>query len=279
MKYKCDMIRDMMPLCADKSATEESENALIEHLAECEACKGYWEKTCLDLSFDGGSGENTKNYTEIAAKLRVKKRVVSIVVGLAVGLAAGAAVTIAGNVIGMYVDGYRPSPEKALAVSQNNIGVFNEKIGEYEWNGGVKFYFYKNQLYTACYGVEKSWFGWRHNVTYLSDLPEYNGKGIVNHLRGIIHYGNDGVDDKTSVHMLPISVYDDNVAKITIISGGNEYSTDVYAGYTGVLTFESTSDDIPIIKGFAYDKEGNVLYNLDNLDEYELEWVEAKISQ
>lgn len=270
MKYNCNMIRDLMPLCADKEAEKESEKALIEHLAECGECRGYWEKLSADLSFEEEGGSNPKNYTEIAKKLRVKKNIISIAVGLTVGLASGFIAFAAGSYA---IDGYRSSPEKALVRTQNNIGVKNEKICEYEWNN-VKFYFYKNQLYTACYGVEKTWMGWRHNVTYLSDLPEYNGEGIVNHMRGTINYGGDGISGDTSLEMLPLSVYDDNVVKITLISGGSEYGTDVYSGFTGVLAYERSNSEIPMLKGFAYDKDGNVLYRLDTSDEYDLKWVE-----
>lgn len=269
MKYNCNMIRDIMPLCADNEAAEESEKALIEHLAECRECSGYWERMSVDLSFEGESGSNAKNYTEIAKKLRVKKNFISIAVGLTVGLVSGAIVFTAGSYT---IDGYRSSPEKALVRTQNNLGVLNEKICEYEWNN-VKFYFYKNRIYTACYGVEKTWMGWRQNVTYLSDLPENNGEGIVNHMRGTINYGGDDISGETSIEMLPLSVYDDNVVKITLISGGKEYVTDVYSGFTGVLAYERSNSEIPILKGVACDKDGNVLYRLDTSDEYDHKWV------
>lgn len=265
MKYNCNMIRDIMPLCADNEAAEESEKALIEHLAECGECRGYWEKLSADLSFEGESGSNAKNYTEIAKKLRVKKSLISIALGLTVGLVSGAIAFAVGSYA---IDGYRLSPEKALVRTQNNLGVLNEKICEYEWNN-VKFYFYKNQIYTACYGVEKTWIGWRQNVTYLSDLPEYNGEGIVNHMRGTINYGIG----ETLIEMLPLSVYDDNVVKIKLVSGGKEYVTDVYSGFTGVLAYERSNSETPILKGFAYDKDGNALYRLDTSDEYDLKWA------
>ena len=34
MKYRCDMVKDLMPLCLDHEASESSEQTVIEHLAE-----------------------------------------------------------------------------------------------------------------------------------------------------------------------------------------------------------------------------------------------------
>lgn len=269
MKYDCNMIRDIMPLCADKAASEESEKALIEHLAECPECVGYWKKMSEDLPFDTQSGSETKNYTEIAKKLRVKKSIFSIAIGLSIWIF----IAVIGSIIGIYaVDGYKLSPEKALAASQNNIGAVNEKLFQYEWKN-MTFYFCKNQLYNSCYGVEKSFFGWRHNVTYLSDPPENNGEGIVNLLRQIINYGNS----EGSINMLPVTVYDENVVKIAFDLEGHDYSISVWPGYSGVLAVECLNGYLPAPdSGRAYDKDGNVLYYLDTSDEYDLRWVEKK---
>ena len=38
MKYRCDMVRDLMPLCLDHEASESSEQTVIERLAECKEC-------------------------------------------------------------------------------------------------------------------------------------------------------------------------------------------------------------------------------------------------
>ena len=40
MKYDCDIIRDLLPLYADKACSEKSRMAVEEHLAECPDCRG-----------------------------------------------------------------------------------------------------------------------------------------------------------------------------------------------------------------------------------------------
>lgn len=44
MKYDCDMIRDLMPLCMDDTASQASRRAVLEHTAECGACQRIFEE-------------------------------------------------------------------------------------------------------------------------------------------------------------------------------------------------------------------------------------------
>lgn len=46
MKYPCNLIRDILPLYHDGVASEESINAVREHLKECSACKEYYNQMC-----------------------------------------------------------------------------------------------------------------------------------------------------------------------------------------------------------------------------------------
>ena len=49
MKYKCDMIQDLMPLCLDNAASESSEKTVIEHLSECKNCSEYYKSLSKEL--------------------------------------------------------------------------------------------------------------------------------------------------------------------------------------------------------------------------------------
>ncbi len=40
MKYNCDMIADLLPLYIDKACSKSSEEAVEQHLSECQACSG-----------------------------------------------------------------------------------------------------------------------------------------------------------------------------------------------------------------------------------------------
>lgn len=44
MKYDCDVIRDLIPLCIDKVASKNSQNAVSEHIAECRTCLAAFKK-------------------------------------------------------------------------------------------------------------------------------------------------------------------------------------------------------------------------------------------
>lgn len=89
MKYDCDTIRDLMPLCADGIASEASSRTLEAHLAECETCAAEWESLR-----SGGTvfpetevPEETKQYAKTAKRVRKKHLLVLICTVLAVALA------------------------------------------------------------------------------------------------------------------------------------------------------------------------------------------------
>ncbi len=72
MKYKCDMIRDLMSLCADGMASDASEQAVMEHLAECESCAAEWGllKQSVKIVPQEPVPEEIKYYHKTALRLR-----------------------------------------------------------------------------------------------------------------------------------------------------------------------------------------------------------------
>ena len=44
MKLDCDVIRDLLPLYAEKLASPASSALVEQHLAECEACRAQLEQ-------------------------------------------------------------------------------------------------------------------------------------------------------------------------------------------------------------------------------------------
>ena len=44
MKLDCDVIRDLLPLYAEKLASSASSALVEQHLAECEACRAELEQ-------------------------------------------------------------------------------------------------------------------------------------------------------------------------------------------------------------------------------------------
>ena len=44
MSISCDVAKDLMPLCIDKLASEDSENLVNEHTKTCENCADFYER-------------------------------------------------------------------------------------------------------------------------------------------------------------------------------------------------------------------------------------------
>ena len=84
---KCEIIRDLLPLCVDGVCSDESKSAVENHLSECEKCREYYEsmksadgfiKTQNDNSEDIKMAESLK---KVKAKLNRKTR--NIIIGAA----------------------------------------------------------------------------------------------------------------------------------------------------------------------------------------------------
>ena len=94
MKYECDMIRDLLPLCAEHMASEKSQMIVREHLAGCKDCAAEWEEIQQGTVPSVEVPEETRQYAK-AAK-RVKRKRARVLVGtvlatvLAIGLGTGA---------------------------------------------------------------------------------------------------------------------------------------------------------------------------------------------
>lgn len=73
MKYQCDMIRDLMPLCADGAASDASRQAVREHIETCTECARCWDefRQGLDLAAEAPAPQE-KGYAKAAKRYRKK---------------------------------------------------------------------------------------------------------------------------------------------------------------------------------------------------------------
>ena len=73
MKYPCDMIRDLMPLCADSAASDASAQAVREHIGTCTECARLWDEMQqkLDLAAEAPAPQE-KGYAKAAKKYKKK---------------------------------------------------------------------------------------------------------------------------------------------------------------------------------------------------------------
>lgn len=77
MKYDCDVVRDLLPLYEDDTASKKTRELVSEHLKECSDCREYRENMAGITEFDAKE-ENTENYAKLAQKLRVRNRIIKI---------------------------------------------------------------------------------------------------------------------------------------------------------------------------------------------------------
>ena len=78
MKYECDPIRDLMPLCADGAASDASKKAVRTHTEACTECAKVWAdyQMGLDLKADASAPQEDLD-TEDASVLQEGIEVVS----------------------------------------------------------------------------------------------------------------------------------------------------------------------------------------------------------
>ena len=88
MKITCDMCIDLMPLVLDGLASEDSRNAVMEHIASCESCRSM---------FDGQALPQIQDDKGVLLTIKSQLRMAGLFV-LILGAAVGAMLTNSQNV-------------------------------------------------------------------------------------------------------------------------------------------------------------------------------------
>jgi len=260
MKYKCDMVKDLMPLCLDHEATKASEQTVIEHLAECKACADYYEEMVKDLMPSEKKKTFENKYRELAKRLRKEKMVWRIVAALIWG------VTL---VFALYAWGYRTNSLAAVELS-GKLNESSELLGSYEWKKDCHFYFYDNM---ACYEVvtaERSVLGWKQFDTWLN-WPKwslYDGRveGTGIDVTGeLCHYRYD-----EGVQLFPVVVHDEKVKSMEVTCYGKTETKEILPGTFTLFAFDAVSGQSDALEAVAYDGDGGPLYRYEKKNGY---WV------
>ena len=107
---KCDVIRDLIPMYMDKTASAETEEAVREHLKSCRECKGFFDSWKAYEMKEAGS-ENKKKleraaeesgadiaeleykFASLSSKLK-KRRLRNLLIAIAVAVSVLTYVTI-----------------------------------------------------------------------------------------------------------------------------------------------------------------------------------------
>lgn len=261
MKYKCNMIQDLMPLCIDNAASEESRQSVIEHLSECTKCENYYEMLTHEFVPDYKPDEATHNYAVIAKKLRRKKAILRI----ALSFAAGLFIMICVN----YAIGYRLTP-KAASQTDGKVNFASGLIGEYDW-GNWQFHIYDCTGYYITATVQKTWMGWINHSNIFTYQKRYGYKPIEN--IGALYFWSD-TDSKGGIQIFPVICHDEKVSQIEVSFFGKTEKKEITPGELTIFALENSDSTLKnTATGKAYDAFGNVLYELQENEYLEWEWV------
>ena len=76
MTYPCGIIKDLLPLYIDDVCNEESKNAVLEHLSQCEKCRRYYEAMKSVEGFVEMRRDNSED-SKMASSLKNVKNTIS----------------------------------------------------------------------------------------------------------------------------------------------------------------------------------------------------------
>lgn len=76
MTYPCGIIKDLLPLYIDDVCNEESKNAVLEHLSQCEKCRRYYEAMKSVEGFVEMKRDNSED-SKMASSLKNVKNTIS----------------------------------------------------------------------------------------------------------------------------------------------------------------------------------------------------------
>lgn len=95
MKYKCGIIKDLLPLYVDHVCSDESKELIDEHLLECEKCKAYMDSLRESQDVEAAAYDEEKERRKVKMMLGIKKKIVfrNILVAIFTVLILGAACT------------------------------------------------------------------------------------------------------------------------------------------------------------------------------------------
>lgn len=124
MRYSCNVIRDILPLYHEKKASDESAQAIEEHLKECTKCQEFYQNMCAVKLDNKSSEEQTK-----VKRKQIFRKVLKILIGIPVIICAliGAFVVI---IIGaLEISGIMSKEE------YNNIEDYDDAMERFDLSG------------------------------------------------------------------------------------------------------------------------------------------------
>ncbi len=263
MKYRCDMVRDLMPLCLDHAATEASEQTVIDHLTECKECTKYYEALGKELNPMGESGEMENKYVLLAKKLRRRKKIVAVLISLV----AWTWFFLCLN----YASGYRWDSRAAANLS-GRLKDVSQEIACFEWKDDLHFYIYDSYSCYDVVGVEKSWNGWKRMDNFLN-WPKwslYDENIGIEVAGGLCHFRYD-----EGVQIFPVIPYDEDIKSVEATCYGQTKKENVQVGEVTLFTFDAINGQANEVEAVAYDADGAIIYRLGTQDNHWM-WISVE---
>ncbi|WP_313127910.1 zf-HC2 domain-containing protein [Anaerocolumna sp.] len=244
MKYNCELIRDLLPLCQDNVASIASQAAVNEHLLECAECRSFKKNMETD-DFPQSRAKikdvETIRYTKVAKRIRKRKTLLIACVALII-----ASVTYFANAYanGKSFDAYTCSQNSHLidekSILLSDVDMFPFRI-----------YLYENE--------DK----YRTIVTkYAFPFWELGSGSWANKTDDLVKLVGwcSGKYDEQGITVVPVQCFDEQVAYIEM--GTNDrLRKEVKVGEVMIFSWANSLrwNDLD---GIAYSKEGEPLYKL-----------------
>ena len=90
MKYNCDIVRDLMPLCVDGTASEPSRQMVVDHVLECRDCMQMYQEMRTEVPKEPPVARDAAPFRSTVRRLRRKRnkrRTLLVLAGIILGLA------------------------------------------------------------------------------------------------------------------------------------------------------------------------------------------------
>ncbi len=259
MKYECDMIRDLMSLCADGMASDASKQAVKAHLEECKICAEEWDLMNQSIKTYPKEPipEEIKQYHQTAKRLR-KHHLIRTT--LTFSMASLLAWWIFTN---PYSEGVRFTAKQSAVVAfdynQNgkNLNVIAEPI--VLENGNRIFWMTDGEGYFYIANVHRDFHTYGLWMAYAGEKCWYRSSEENSGLYYFEYYS----DDAPEKWFLSCYAENLNAESVTLTAFGK--TSTKYFNENGLAIFEYPANDSATSEhctGFARDSAGNIIYEL-----------------
>lgn len=275
MKFDCDLIRDLMPLCADDAASESSKKAVQTHIAVCTECAREWDSIRGGLTVSADAPPPVDKYAAAAKKYRIKRLCCIILYTFAVIL------LVIGWQVSPLSDGHF-TPEGAVRgamrqLGRNTVSDYSdyEIVYRYDWKNKDAVSFWVLSEHTQrffVFDIERR----RWNLYF----DRGGAGGWYDPTQGVVLLSMaENETEAFSYYGIYAKEPDVHTIRMTI-DGKTVSGTVDEKRFCALMLDWSEIDSLYDIHGEALDADGNVLYTMETTrDKYgnpHYDWIPAQ---